>query len=265
MKKTFLYLFSAFMMGISLSSCLGDTGANTAGSDFAMIHESNDNTPMFAWIAGGGLGLSLTWTGISSEYTPGDLLYLSYDVDLSNQSGGVITTDKSNIQVVESYRTQDQKRFQIGEGVADTSLVNNEHQFEALQLRLQYIQEIVFKDRWIFTARVKLKEGQIMDPQFFYDTRPEMQHTSTGAALEDAIVIDVRLNIKNEGDGTAASQDKTFVVDFSQIRNQIFNSQTEDKKVYKIWLRYYDSNKSKEKPTYVSAGTLMHTASSTTN
>lgn len=263
MKKTFLYLFSAFLLGINLSSCLDDTGASTSGSNYAVIH-SNEGTPsMFAWVVG---NLPLTWSGISSEFNSGDLVYLSYDVDLNSVNNGVVTTDKTNIQVIESYPVQDQKRITIGEGVADTSAITNNYKFESLNLGPYYPYKEPFKDRWVFTARVKLKDGQVMEPLFFYDTKEGMQHTSTGADLpENVIILDVKLNIKGEGDGSEKLQDKTFVTDFSQLRSQLFLNATEQQTI-SVWLRYYDSSKSQDKPTYVqNVGGLIHTVSSTNN
>lgn len=262
MKRTFLYLFSIFTLGVSLSSCLDDTGANTTGSNYAIIKRAENatstSTTTYAWIIG---GLPITWQDISSEYSVGDVIFMTYNIDLNSNSYPIIT-DKSNIQVTASYPTQYQTRIKIGEGVADTSAVANEHKFEALNLNLQYPQED-FDDRWIFTARVKLKDGQTIEPQFFYDTKEGMQHTSTNGELaKDVIVVDVKLNIKGDGDGAEKTQDKIFVVDFSQLRDELFRDITETEE-RNIWLRYYDNSKSQDRPIYVQGvGKLAYTPSS---
>ena len=78
---------------------------------------------------------------------------------------------------------------------------------------------------------------------------------------DNVIVVDVKLNLRGQGDGTATPQEKYFVVDLSKLRNEIFKNAKETTQC-KIWLRYYDKSKNDAKPTYVqNVGGLIHETS----
>ncbi|HCO67273.1 MAG TPA: hypothetical protein DIT04_05890 [Dysgonomonas sp.] len=247
MKKTFIYLFSVFLAGISFTSCLGDTESSTTASDFAVIQQTEDYT-YYARVSN---GLAISWTGLSSKYNVGDALVMTYTVDL-NQYGGIYSTDPQNIQEQEYYPSQNQLRINVGENTSDTIPENNPYKFETLNLRGWSPYEDIYKDKFLFYVKAKIKDGQTMVPVFSYDTADGMQRTSTGADLpENTIIIDVRLVVRGDGNpgSTETSKEENFVVNFEDIRNKVFdNSSTENKECI-FWLRYYNAE-STTRPHY---------------
>ena len=244
------------MLGSGLSSCLDDTSsASMSGTDFAVIRRIENITEPVAYLANG----LILKGGEISKYTAGDAIILTYNVDLSNQSNGVVEGDATNIKVTDEFPYSSQESIVIG--TVDTLVQNKDNMFESLAVKA-YSGNQFLNDKWLFLTKASIKEGQIMDLEFYYDAREGMQHTSTGTPLQnDVIVVDVKLNLRGQGDGTATSQEKYFVVDLSKLRSEIFKNAKETTQC-KIWLRYYDKSKNDAKPTYVqNVGGLIHETS----
>lgn len=259
MKKRLFYLFFTIALGIGLSSCLDDAADYSMSStNFAVIKNVDKVATPVVWVEN---GLLMTWEGISSEHSMGDAMILYYDVNLNDQSNGVVNADPTKIKVVEKFPSASHKRINIME--ADTLVDDTSNMFESLSNK-SFVSNQFLDDKWLFLAKAKMKEGQTMDLEFYYDSREGMQHTSIGGALpEGVVVLDVKLNIRGAGDGTAESKDKYFVVDLSKLRNEIFKNATENAQC-NLWLRYYDRTKSETKPSYTqNIGVLIHEVAKT--
>lgn len=257
MKKRLFYLFFTIAFGVGLSSCLDDAADySMSNTNFAVVKSVENVTLPVAWVEN---GLRLTWDGISEKHSVGDAMILFYNVNLNDQSNGVVMADPTKINVVESFPLSSQKHINIAE--VDTLVENTDNMFESLNLRSFVVTNEFLDDKWLFQAKAKIKKGQRMNLEFYYDNSEGMQHTSIGGALpQGVVVLDVKLFVTGEGD-ELTSEEKYFVINLSKLRNEIFKNATESGQC-NLWLRYYDRSKSETKPSYVqNIGALTHEVS----
>jgi len=243
MKKTFLYLFTAFILATVMTSCLGDTSA-TMGREGNFVIIRNEEGKVQAWTEA---GIAVTFDGINS-YGVNDILIADFEVDMGNMSSPGIY-DAKPFTPRETYEARE--HLPVNNAVADTLAESNPFKFNVLNVR-KFSGNEYFKDRWLFHAESSFREGQYINPQFIYDK--DKQVDNKGNALpENNYIIDVKLNLggtPNPG-ASESNKQKDFVVDFSNFRNQIKSDIKlgETEVVVKIWFRFY-KNTDTTKPTY---------------
>lgn len=245
MKKNFGFLMLLLALAISFSSCLGGDNENTATYEgqFAVIRTIS-STSGISTVAAVSPGYLITG-GQVGEYSVGDVIFLSYKINMNNVlSNGAFSADYATVVEGGVFRNSDQKSVLIS---AANNIPTEDNVFTTVQspsgLRTEF-----YSNRWFFGVTAQAKKDQNLDIELYYD---ENAQNNNGEKLPDnTIVLDLKL-IKSVSDLEATdkvSKSSTFVVDLSSLRER-FRPTDSTEKSLAIWLRYPVLNTSKE-PVY---------------
>lgn len=261
MRKTFLYVCVIAMLAIVLPSCLGDNESSYTGSgEFGVINVQNGIK--YAAVGNGLGGSYITWDGVST-YAEGDAVLLSYKINTNNIVSGtsIIKADYANVAADGAFSVSSQKNVAIAD--ADTTKQANSVFFKAFNLKM-YSSNTFFSDRWLFSYSATKKEGEVLTPRFYYDSKKQVAKGG-GALPVNTAVVDVVFTKSGTAVGTAdVPEDKMIVVNLTNLRRVLPYGSTDTNVSVNIWFRIMKED-SKVASGYVltsqNMGTLLYTKS----
>lgn len=218
-KLSLLALLSAVLF---LSSCL-DSGSNThiGKNEFSYIDESNFGTIIYARTSSGAY---ITSPKISSEFLPGDVALLSYELSDDNE---IIRTNDNlliyKVDLTEEPRKLEQEHLQLIPAPENEKIVY----FENIIAPPTWFtnSSLHFGDRWPLTIQYKAgKEDKATISFYLVDERnlPE--------DFDGDILIDIRLEISGKPETGIQKELKMVetIVNLSDIRTMYSGNEPSD-------------------------------------
>lgn len=263
MKKAILKITFAVMLGLGLSSCLGDTESTSSGTGIAYISADAKTGAKYAWMPSLQGWYPIKSAVIDNELSVGDFVRATYKINTDNVNSQGLYVAKE-FTVLESYPARDQSKIKLADVEAET---NVDLAFNTVFTNnMMFASSADFNDSWFVPFSTQLVKDQSAKIQFYYDARPESQKNANGSNLEaNTVIVDLRLTKTQAPAGDdlkPASVEQVTVGNFGLLRGALFASATEDQSVIIIF-RYY-STETKDgvvslKVNYVKSGVLNHT------
>lgn len=243
MRKTCIGLLSAVILGLSLSSCLGDGGEQsiTSQNEFGVVRVlSEDGVSVTA--AAMARGIYITGGDINN-YSSGDVVLVTYKANLNNFiNSTTIKVDYANIDDSEGvFKVANQ--VSVTEGAVGENASSASTAFTGITA--QYGNSaLTFSNRWLISVSANIRKDQdIRGIELYYDKDDQVLADSLGLTLpDDAIVLDVKLlktTPTSESTETAVKS-KNIAVNLTSLRtlNPKQMTETATGKTLYIWLRY---------------------------
>lgn len=243
MKKTFINLFSAAVLAVSFSSCLGDGGEQSfsANREFGVVDVVSTSSGVITQAA---LSRGYIITGDEiSNYSKGDVILVSYKANLNNIVNS--TTIKVDYATVDEqndvYKVANQKS--VIEGSVGNNAPVDGNSFTAMS-RLYGHDSKFFQDRWFISVSAQIRKDQdIRGIELYYNKNDQTLPESSSLTLpDDAIVLDMKLlktDPTSENTETGVKS-KDFAINLSSLRllNPKHMAETTEGKTLYIWVRY---------------------------
>lgn len=243
MRKTCLGLFLAAILGLSLSSCLGDGGEQsiTSQNEFGVIKVVSESG-VSVTAATMARGVNITGGDITG-YSAGDVVLVSYKANLNDFINS--TTIKAEYATIDAssgvFKVANQ--VSVTEGSVGDNTPSASTAFTGFTSKYGNSAE-TFSNRWLVSVSANIRKDQeIRGIELYYDENDQTLPANLGLTLpEDAIVLDVKLlktTPTSESTDTAVKS-KDIAVNLTSLRdaNPKQMSKTATGKTLYIWLRY---------------------------
>lgn len=243
MRKTCLGLFSAAILGLSLSSCLGDGGEQsiTSQNEFGVIKVVSESG-VSVTAATMARGVNITGGDITG-YSAGDVVLVSYKANLNDFINS--TTIKAEYATIDAssgvFKVANQ--VSVTEGSVGDNTPSASTAFTGFTSKYGNSAQ-TFSNRWLVSVSANIRKDQeIRGIELYYDENDQTLPANLGLTLpEDAIVLDVKLlkTTPTSESTDAAVKSKDIAVDLTSLRrlNPKQMSETATGKTLYIWLRY---------------------------
>ncbi len=263
MKKTFVGLLSAAVVGLLLPSCLGDGGESSyeGTREFGVVSVSEGLTQ-----ASMASGIIITGGDIDN-YSSGDVVLASFKVNTANYiNSTTIRVDYATVDdETDAFVNSSQKSVIVGDYTYEA---NEDNSFTGVTAQYGYSTEF-FMNRWLISVSATLqKDVSITGINLYYNK--DDQTPSDGSTLpDDAIILDVELLKTTSASGTTETSSKTqsVAVNLTTLRDLNIKGMEDSSstQTMKIWLRYpkyTTSTKAYSKAIIQNAMGITYTASS---
>lgn len=224
-----LFMLSAMLL---LSSCLKSSQGSWAGDgEYSYIAIDEATSTIYARTIS---GYFITNEKIKT-FSPGTIVFLSYQIDLDNEAERTMIGDNNNVTVYHATLAGEP------DVVAEQSTI---HLMEAPEMPIVYFENIFsplfasniyFGDRWLFPYQAKVKKGENLKVSFY-----KADVDDTTSLTSDYVIIDIRLT--KEGEAEEGAEEKVVedyvVVNFTQLRAEL-NMMFGDKDKVNLKFRFY--------------------------
>jgi len=208
-------LFSIVTLGVILSSCLGsdDNTIEVKTPTFAYIQSYNNS--LIAAVAGIN-NMYITSKTLSYSASHDDCVFVTFKTQHGATSNGIYGVEITSI-------TEPLLQEPIVK-VSEMPVLENQVYPTSFSVKTFHPQ-IFLGDRWLFNATFNLKDEEIVEPRFFYNTDNQIEYDYEGNPRpvdKNQGIIDVRFVIVNPNENEETTKKTVIrndiVGDFSNLR-----------------------------------------------